>query len=289
MRRTSDLDGRRQEGPLSPEHETELKALAARQRQLAELLEHIDSPSAEETPDKKAPADPPTGDPSTEKQKDARRDKRLRQWQFVSLLQRESPDGGQEPPAAPRGRLDRDLLDDSPTKREPGKPPTPAGEDVGQVSRDASPFIELGRQMRQIESRFTGAIRQRPTQLLQRRVAAQLTTLIEQMQQQQPNQPNSEPSAATSRRRPVLRTATVSDVATKRKAGGGSGGTTTDKEGVSNWATRVWGVLPDRVRQQIQDLGDEQFLPEYDGLIRQYYDRLSERGRKQTPAEPRGP
>jgi hypothetical protein len=41
----------------------------------------------------------------------------------------------------------------------------------------------------------------------------------------------------------------------------------------------VWGVLPDRVRQQIQDLGDEQFLPEYEQVIRDYYRRLSEKGK----------
>ena len=46
------------------------------------------------------------------------------------------------------------------------------------------------------------------------------------------------------------------------------------------WANEVWGTLPEHVRKRFNNLSDEQFLPEFEQVIRQYYDRLSERGRK---------
>jgi hypothetical protein len=56
--------------------------------------------------------------------------------------------------------------------------------------------------------------------------------------------------------------------------------TATDEE-VSQSAQGVWGILPDRIRQQIHQLAQEEFLPEFADLIREYYQRLAERASKQ--------
>ena len=38
----------------------------------------------------------------------------------------------------------------------------------------------------------------------------------------------------------------------------------------------VWGHLPARVREQMQNAASEQFLPKYEAMIEQYYERLTE-------------
>ena len=39
---------------------------------------------------------------------------------------------------------------------------------------------------------------------------------------------------------------------------------------------RVWGHLPEKAREQMQNSIDEEFLPKYEKLIEQYYQRLAE-------------
>jgi hypothetical protein len=115
-------------------------------------------------------------------------------------------------------------------------------------------------------------------------VAALLTNLINELERRQPGDPQD--STQPQRREDQKSQGKASSTAnTDGTPGSGSGGTMTDKEALSNWARGVWGVLPDRVRQQIQNLGDEQFLPEYAEIIRHYYDGLSQRGRKGEPTQ----
>jgi len=39
---------------------------------------------------------------------------------------------------------------------------------------------------------------------------------------------------------------------------------------------RIWGHLPDKMREQMQAQLSEQFLPKYEKLIEEYYKRLAE-------------
>lgn len=45
----------------------------------------------------------------------------------------------------------------------------------------------------------------------------------------------------------------------------------------------VWGHLPPQVRQELQSLYSEKYLPKYDELVRRYYEALAARSRKQRP------
>ena len=69
------------------------------------------------------------------------------------------------------------------------------------------------------------------------------------------------------------------------QAGQGSGGEsseppsdrTGDKDATGGGALdRAWGHLPERVRQQLQSAAIERFLPKYEDLIEQFYQRLAE-------------
>ena len=39
---------------------------------------------------------------------------------------------------------------------------------------------------------------------------------------------------------------------------------------------QVWGHLPDRLRQEMNQYYKEQFMPKYNDMLRQYYNRLAE-------------
>ena len=40
---------------------------------------------------------------------------------------------------------------------------------------------------------------------------------------------------------------------------------------------QIWGHLPDRLRQEMNQYYKEQFMPKYNDMLRQYYSRLAER------------
>lgn len=43
---------------------------------------------------------------------------------------------------------------------------------------------------------------------------------------------------------------------------------------------RPWGNLPDRVREELASGAQEEFVPEYEGLTREYYKRVQEESQK---------
>ncbi len=57
-----------------------------------------------------------------------------------------------------------------------------------------------------------------------------------------------------------------------------------DAERTRTMMKQLWGELPERVRQQMLQLPDEEFPPKYEQLIEDYFRRLSEE--KQEPARP---
>jgi hypothetical protein len=50
----------------------------------------------------------------------------------------------------------------------------------------------------------------------------------------------------------------------------------TETPHAQNLLKAVWGHLPERVRQEVQNASVEQFLPKYEKLIEDYYKRLAE-------------
>ena len=50
----------------------------------------------------------------------------------------------------------------------------------------------------------------------------------------------------------------------------------TDEKDLEALVKQVWGHLPDKVRDQMQNASVESFLPKYEKLIEEYYKRLAE-------------
>lgn len=280
LRRTGALEDRRPaDGPLPETDERELRGLQAQQERLSEWLETFLTPPPEgpegppatppsssttpaATPPVPGPPVPATQSPMSH-HRTGRSPVRLVAW----LQPPSSP-----PPAAPtkKGNLDRQLLDDLPPARRPAG--NAAGEDVGGAAEE-HPLEQLRRQCREAHERLRQGDTALRTQQLQRSVAAKLATMIQEAEDQQaPNNAspqNSSPMNGDSQK-------PNDSKPTGQQPGSGHGSGDLDPEKLSKWARGAWGVLPDRVRAQIQDLGDEQFLPEYEQLIRDYFNRLAE-------------
>jgi hypothetical protein len=119
------------------------------------------------------------------------------------------------------------------------------------------------------------------TQQLQQQISEQIQRLIDQAQQQQQKQGKGSPGGGK-----------------QGSPSPSAGGDPTPAEGtqstnriergskeeietvdVKDMLRRVWGHLPEKVREQMQNSIDEQFLPQYETLIEQYYRRLAEQQR----------
>jgi hypothetical protein len=172
--------------------------------------------------------------------------------------------------------LDRDLLKDLPggAKAAPG---TSNGEEAPAVSSD-NPLAALAERMRAVEARIAGKDTSPETQKLQKQILAELAALMEQAKKQgggskkpgngqgkgsdQPGEGSGNPTAGP-----------VRDSTNRIEQGNKEATETAD---VKDLLRRMWGHLPDKVRDQMQASLSEQFLPKYERLIEEYYKRLAE-------------
>ncbi len=67
-------------------------------------------------------------------------------------------------------------------------------------------------------------------------------------------------------------------------------GSAADRERRLGLATAAWGHLPPKVREQMRSAFSETYLPEYDELVRRYYEALAaRREQRERPAAPLAP
>jgi hypothetical protein len=193
-----------------------------------------------------------------------------------------SPDKGLDEAAAGGEResdLDADLADQ-----------LTAGDDIG-MGDDVDPLTRIARRMQVAQERIRTKRTAATTQRVQQQIIDELAELIEQArksqckgggqsrpQMAQPNQQQAgDPQAANSQ---------------SRKPAGDSRPTKSDErvekaDSAETNATRrralvkqIWGQLPERVRQEILNTGDEEFLPKYADVIEDYFERLANEGRE---------
>jgi len=156
------------------------------------------------------------------------------------------------------------------------------------VREGDDPRLSIARQMREVESLIAQARSGEPTQQTQEQILAELDKLIQQARKRcrQCNSPDTQ-SQTTAERKEVKQPGT--------KPGGGRGKSkskaardSTAKPGQSEAKKpeleqvramieeQLWGDLPPRQRQQLLQLPMEEFLPKYESLIIEYFQRLSE-------------
>lgn len=205
-------------------------------------------------------------------------------WGFVWLAELLS---GQQSAVQPASPLDRELLRDlEPPRNVPGRqvPPGQAGEDIGKGPEES--LAEVYNKMLLVAERLRAGDSGEKTQAIQEEIVERLRRWIAEQQKRQSASAQQAPadvarSAAASAHQQLAATPMPADPANP------TAGLTTDnrrrQEGTgpadgadARRAARVWGHLPARIREQLQSMGAEDFLPAYRELIEAYYRRLSE-------------
>jgi hypothetical protein len=177
-----------------------------------------------------------------------------------------------EPPQ-PTTEGDQRLIDRLDKLQEPRRKPSAdiAGEDLG-AARPESTLASLARLMRGVEQRMRRDDTSVATQQLQSDIAAELAKMLETAEQQ---------AASRSSAAPVDKS---SDQTSKANPDGTEGDPRSrNADGANDQSDLldvVWGTLPERLRQQIQSPLQEEFLPRYEQVIKQYYKRLAEEQRR---------
>ena len=151
--------------------------------------------------------------------------------------------------------------------------------------KQTDPFVDVAQKMRDVEKRIARTDSGKDTQNDQKRIMEQLELMIEQMRNSccgggKPGE--KQPDGGTCKRKtispskkacqgkqPGMSTAN-GEVARPQPDSGQA-----DMEQVQAIMKRLWGELPQRDREQMLQYPVEQFLPEYEQLIEEYYKRLS--------------
>lgn len=196
--------------------------------------------------------------------------------------------GAPAPPKPPQAKsLDQQLLDDldrelleglpggKPNSPTTGKPTDAANADSAAIEAD-NPLAEIAERMRAVESRIAQRDTSAETQDLQKRIVGDLAALLEQAKKQggqkKPGPGSGQgddqagaggnPTAGPAR-----------DSTDRIERGDAEAAETAD---VKDVLRRLWGHLPEKARDQMQSSLSEEFLPKYQRLIEQYYQRLAE-------------
>ncbi len=180
--------------------------------------------------------------------------------------------GDDDTPPQP-DKVDQRLLDglDDLVPQRPGTSPRVAGEDLG-AAQPQSSLAGLARLMQGVERRLRRNDTSEETQQLQSDIAAELAKMLKTAEQE-----NSRQSATTASEK-------AADRSRKSNPDGSDGdrqaGNADRADEPSDLLEAVWGTLPERLRQQIQSPLQEEFLPRYERVIKQYYKRLAEEQRR---------
>jgi hypothetical protein len=195
--------------------------------------------------------------------------------------------------ADPRDELDRALFDPGNQQVGPGKAPEKEVEDLGTrlrrelgaaaVAEEDSPLLEVARRMREVEGRIAQSDSGLTTQRLQQQIVADLDELIRQARKRcQQGKPSGAPSQQSSSggqpkqgtggtkpsEKPVSASTQRTDNGERRKL---------DRQQMQALVQELWKVaLPPQQREQLQQWSFDEFLPQYELLIEEYYRHLSQ-------------
>ncbi|MGI8979125.1 MAG: hypothetical protein ACR2FY_07865 [Pirellulaceae bacterium] len=150
------------------------------------------------------------------------------------------------------------------------------GEDIGLPPEN--PLIRIGQKMRSSQERIAGKDTSAETQTGQKEILSELAKLIEQTKKQCNAGGNGKPGSDKSSAQAGAGTgdARPGQASEANDRVGKSQRENTETADVKDVLRRIWGHLPEKVREQMQAQLSEQFLPKYEKLIEEYYKRLAE-------------
>ena len=168
--------------------------------------------------------------------------------------------------AAPSSKLEKELMQD-----------LSDGEDLGEEKQ--GPLEELAQRMKQSQTRIGSRDTSDETQQVQQDISNRLAQLIEQIEKQKKSSGNRGQASSgkggtqggTEGGNPMPAPASESTQRVDRSETVERGSAE-----VQETIRRVWGHLPEKIREQMYKSLDDQFLPKYEKLIDDYYQRLAE-------------
>ena len=174
---------------------------------------------------------------------------------------------------------DADAPDDNDLRRQ-----LTEGEDIGQPAEDDP--TRIARLMRQVQQRIENKEVSADTQRLQQEIVAELDALIEELRHQK-KQSSASSSQSSSAGNPQVQQPDQQPDEGQQSPGNQPANNSTERLGQEDAVAsdaaalealvkQVWGHLPDRARQEMQNATVEDFLPKYQQLIEDYYRRLAE-------------
>jgi hypothetical protein len=154
------------------------------------------------------------------------------------------------------------------------------GEDVG-VAPAGQVFQAIEKQMLVVQQRLREMDTSEPTQEMQRRIVMDLDAVIQQMQEQMAAQRTGSQQTDASNQQGKPSDKDGGDTGDRRASGtpdpsSANDGQLAETDAMRKALDRFWGNLPERVRRQVQNMNAVEFLPEYQKLIEDYYQRLAE-------------
>jgi hypothetical protein len=181
---------------------------------------------------------------------------------------------------------------ETPAKEKPGKPADQeaerkllhdleGGEDIGLPPEN--PLARIGQKMRTVQERIAGKDTSAETQTGQKEILEELSRLIEQTKKQCNGGGSGKPGSGKSAAQAGVGTGEARPGQAREAADrvGKNENQDTETADVKDVLRRIWGHLPEKMREQMQAQISEQFLPKYERMIEEYYKRLAEeRGEK---------
>jgi hypothetical protein len=166
----------------------------------------------------------------------------------------------------------------------PGLTDDALGEDLGRPSA-GGPLVEVKRKMETAESLLRGGDSVDRAGPVQQQVVAELDALIEQLAKQcssSSSQSNGQPKPGSQRSqsansqqaaRPGRGTAPARDSTSQIQRDDSQAVQFADREGLHK---NLWGHLPPHIREQMLQAHSDEFLPQYELEIEEYFRRLAE-------------
>ena len=157
-----------------------------------------------------------------------------------------------------------------------------AGEDIGQPPSDRDVLEQIAREMRAAESLLREKKSASETQQLQQNIVAELDKLIDQSKQSGSGGAAKSQAQRSAMKKQQAAAAPKPKPGATARAGEGQNRQESQEDArrPQDVLAEVWGQLPEQLQKQIQSPVREQFLPQYEQLIIEYYKRLAEENRK---------
>ena len=177
----------------------------------------------------------------------------------------------------PKSQLDKELLQRL------------LGDQSGEADPDQDPLQRAIEGMRSAQQSIEQQDTSRKTRDLQKQVIKDLETLIKLARQRPPNSdPSQSQPRSPSQQRKKQKSKTEKSHAQKDKkdqSPDSEDRNDSEKDNQAKFARRrlrpgdIWGHLPSKLREKLQQHYNENYLPQYDDLVRRYFQALAEQGR----------